>query len=71
MYYPYSLIIFEISAVDCVWGDWHHGACSTTCGIGSRKNTRIKLVEETNGGACPGQATEIEECNLRECQGNN
>ena len=61
----------SISAVDCVWGEWILGECSTTCGIGSRLNTRIKLVEEVNGGSCAGQSTETEDCKLQECPGNN
>ena len=45
------------------------GTCSKTCGTGTRTNTRIKLVEEANGGTCSGQPTEIEECNTQPCPG--
>ena len=62
MQYPCSLIPFAISALDCIWGDWNpHGQCSTTCGVGSRNNTRIKIVKEITGGNCPGKSTEIGE----------
>ena len=63
-------ILFPILAVDCLWGEWVSGDCSTTCGIGSRVNTRIKIVDEANGGSCTGQPTETEECNLQECAGS-
>ena len=43
------------------------GECSTTCGAGTRTNTRVKLVEEANGGTCDGEPTEIEECQAGEC----
>ena len=62
-------ILFLILAIDCVWGEWVAGHCSTTCGIGSRVSTRKKLVEEANGGSCDGNTTENEECNLQECSG--
>ena len=43
------------------------GECSAECGVGTRTNTRVKLVEEANGGTCDGQPTEIEECQAGEC----
>merc|ERR1719400_2172731 len=54
-------------AVHCVWDDWVLGECSATCGAGTRTNTRVKLVEEANGGTCDGQPNEIEECQAGEC----
>merc|ERR1711936_783254 len=39
-------------AVHCIWDEWILGECSTTCGAGTRTNTRVKLVEESNGGTC-------------------
>ena len=70
-YYQCSLIIFPTSAVNCVWGEWEIGECSTTCGLGVRENTRIKLVEEAKGGLCNDKYTETEECYLQDCPGNN
>ena len=66
-----SITSFPVLAVDCVWDEWVRGECSTTCGSGSRLNTRVKLVEEANGGSCAGQSTETEHCNLQECPGND
>ena len=69
------LVLFTIfcfylyTAIHCVWDDWIVGECSKTCGTGTRKNTRTKLVVETNGGTCSGQPTETEECILQECPG--
>ena len=42
---PYIICINSIS-VNCEWGNWYEGDCSTTCGIGEQTNIRIKLVEE-------------------------
>merc|ERR1712020_514836 len=61
----------DCPAIHCVWNDWVSGECSATCGVGSKVNTRTKLVEEANGGSCTGQFTETEECNLQECPGSN
>ena len=58
---------FWIPAVHCVWDEWILGECSTTCGAGTRTNTRVKLVEESNGGTCDGKPTEIEGCQTGEC----
>ena len=51
-----------------MWGEWTLGECSATCGLGVRENTRIKLVEEANGGVCSEEEyTETEECYLQDC----
>ena len=60
------MIVF-ILAVHCEWDEWILGECSATCGAGTRTNTRVKLVEESNGGTCDGQTIEIEECQVSEC----
>ena len=60
---------FWIPAVHCVWDEWILGECSTTCGVGTRTNTRVKDVTEANGGTCDGHPYEIEECKIRECPG--
>ena len=64
-------ILFLILAIDCVWGEWVAGQCSTTCGIGSRVSAREKLVEEANGGNCSGRSTKTEECTVQECPGTD
>ena len=51
-----------ILAVHCVWDDWIEGDCSATCGYGLKTNTRTKLVEESYGGNCTGEATEVSLC---------
>ena len=61
------LISKTLSAVHCVWDEWVLGECSAECGVGTRTNTRVKLVEEANGGTCDGQPTEIEECQAGKC----
>merc|ERR1712179_534223 len=53
--------------IHCEWDEWVIGACSAECGVGTRTNTRVKLVEELNGGTCTGQPEEIEECMDKEC----
>jgi len=58
-----------VSPVHCQWNNWAYGQCSASCGVGTRTNTRTKLVVETNGGTCTGQSTEIERCNMRPCPG--
>ena len=55
--------------VDCEWGGWVEGDCSTTCGTGQKLNTRIKLIEEANGGNCNGESTEVLSCLVVECPG--
>ena len=60
---------YKFPAVHCVWDEWILGECSTTCGVGTRINTRVKDVTEANGGTCDGHPYEIEECKIRECPG--
>ena len=66
-FYCHSII--EI-AVPCQWSAWNLGECSETCGAGTRKNNRTKLVEEEHGGNCKGDPVEIQQCNDQECPGN-
>ena len=58
---------FWIPAVHCVWDEWIEGSCSATCGIGTRTNTRAKLVHESNGGTCTGYSTETVMCEDQLC----
>ena len=68
--YIYNICIYiNHIIVDCVWSDWVEGDCSTTCGAGQQNNTRAKLIEETNGGNCTGESTEVLSCVFRPCPG--
>ena len=58
---------YLISAVHCVWDEWMEGSCSVTCGVGTRTNTRTKLVHESNGGTCTGSSTEDVICEDQLC----
>merc|ERR1711962_1685971 len=51
----------------CEWGSWTEGHCDRTCGGGVRKDTRRKLIQEQNGGYCPGGDYRIESCNTQQC----
>ena len=55
--------------VHCVWNSWKIGACSKTCGAGTRTNTRTKKVHEKDGGKCSGPSSETKSCFERECPG--
>ena len=57
----------SLLAVHCAWDEWVEGECSATCGYGTKTNTRVKLVEESNGGTCDGEATEVLQCQDVEC----
>ena len=37
--------------------------------MGTRTNTRDKIVEEANGGTCSGETTDVVECMEKECPG--
>ena len=53
---------YFLPSVDCVWGEWSSGACSSSCGKATSKSTRIKIVKEANGGNCEGKSTKTEFC---------
>ena len=55
--------------IHCQWNNWVVGACSVTCGTGTRTNTRTKSVVEKDGGTCTGQPIEQEQCKIKECPG--
>ena len=62
------MTFFHILAIHCAWGDWTLGECSVTCGIGTRVDTRVKTIMESNGGKCDGCDIKIESCiNVEEC----
>ena len=58
-----------IILVDCEWGEWAKGDCSTTCGAGQQNNTRVKVIEEAHGGVCNGESNVILSCIIAECPG--
>ena len=69
---PYIIQYFlhNIASVDCKWGAWRDpGACSKSCGGGTRSKVRVKLVEEKNGGQCIGKSIVFELCNMNSCPG--
>jgi hypothetical protein len=60
--------IYDI--VHCEWNDWTIGACTKSCGGGTRTNNRtIKVSEEHGGNKCNGTASVEEICNSQECPG--
>ena len=59
----------SFSEIPCEWSAWTHGSCSATCGSGTKNNTRVKIVQERNGGKCQDKTWEIQECNERDCPG--
>ena len=69
IYIHYICIRMFSIVVDCVWGDWVEGDCSTTCGRGQQNKTRVKLLEEAHGGACDGNFTNVTSCLVVECPG--
>ena len=57
--------------VDCEWNEWIIGTCSSSCGGGTRTNTRSKNVSaEYEGDECEGTTSITESCNVQECPGN-
>ena len=62
-------LFFVFAEKPCEWGSWTEGSCDRTCGGGVRKDTRIKLVQEQNGGQCPDGDYRIENCNQQQCPG--
>jgi len=61
----------ERCPIDCKWGEWEIlGECSKTCGGGTQKQRRDKLVFEKNGGTCsdthPDQMESVA-CNSEPC----
>eukprot|EP00930_Biecheleria_cincta_P035557 TRINITY_DN24452_c0_g3_i1.p1 TRINITY_DN24452_c0_g3~~TRINITY_DN24452_c0_g3_i1.p1 ORF type:complete len:1286 (-),score=145.81 TRINITY_DN24452_c0_g3_i1:109-3966(-) len=55
--------------VDCHWDDWETwGACSVTCGPGTRRKSRGKKQDQQFGGAaCEGNSTLEGSCMDQEC----
>lgn len=55
--------------VDCVWDDWETwGACTATCGQGTRRKSRgTKQGQQFGGAACVGNSTIEGACMDQEC----
>ena len=64
-----DVLIYVFAAKPCEWGSWTEGSCDKTCGGGKRKDTRIKLVQEQNGGECLDGDTRVGSCNPQQCPG--
>ena len=64
------LDLIDSISVPCVWGHWSEfSKCDKTCGGGKMFKTRIKVVTEQHGGACPGSDIVVKECNTQKCPG--
>ena len=64
------IICMNYIVVDCEWGAWVEGDCSTTCGTGQQTNTRSKVVNDDHGGNCTGESTIVTSClYLNPCPG--
>ena len=69
--YQFSLTSIFFDIVDCEWNEWIIGTCSSSCGGGTRTNTRSKNVSaEYEGDECEGTTSITESCNVQECPGN-
>lgn len=73
---PYIKIIllsienFDNNIVHCEWNDWVIGECDKECGGGNRTNTRTEKESAAHeGDECPGPASVVESCNVKECPG--
>ena len=63
-------VVSLFCSVDCVWGDWVLGQCSTHCGGGIQIDSRVPLQPALFGGnPCQGDETRPVECNMDPCPG--
>ena len=57
--------------IDCIWSKWELWSdcmiSGKSCGIVKRIRTRQKAANEKNGGNCPGQSMEQEDCKNNPC----
>ena len=60
-------------SVDCVWSGWSdNGACSKTCGGGTKSQIRSKIIVEKNSGSCIGSSKRYGiSCNTNYCPGRS
>jgi hypothetical protein len=61
---------FMCNSVDGSWGNWlNWGACSVTCGDGTRSRSRsCNNPSPSNGGEqCQGSNVNSQNCNIKEC----
>ena len=58
-------------SVNCQWASWNSWqSCSKSCGLGTQKRIRSKLVVAKNGGnECNGSNNETRSCNTNNCPG--
>ena len=64
-------ILLMFNKVDCEWDEWAVGACSKSCGGGTRTNKRSPKIEADFGGSnCTGASNITEDCNIIPCPGN-
>ena len=69
--YAFLLNLSNIAVIIAEWQEWGEWSqCSTSCGNGSRVRGRGCLGDPFGGNQqCPGNPTEVEECNTSECPG--
>ena len=72
-YFIYQItwrIYFSLFKVDGDWGNWgNYGACSKTCGGGTKERTRKcdNPAPAHGGKGCEGSASQSLECNTLKC----
>jgi hypothetical protein len=53
----------DLCPVDCKWEDWGAwGACSKSCGKGTKLRARAQKSEEAGGKKCDGKGEETQQC---------
>ena len=59
-----GVVSVHFYSVNGGWGDWVQGACSVTCGQGSRQSTRAcdSPAPAHGGSGCHGDETKTESC---------
>ena len=54
--------------MNCLWSPWSEWTeCSTSCGRGMKERQRSVVLQELNGGSCPGRFKEFLDCEEEEC----
>ena len=66
------LLLIILDPVDCTYSEWEqYGACSVTCGKGTKTRSRVISTTDSHGGKkCVERLEQIIECDRSECPGN-
>merc|ERR1712061_392468 len=60
-------VVLTLLPADCLWSPWSTWSdCSCSEGNGKAERTRDILMEERNGGSCPGEPKQTVECQLEQ-----